>query len=326
MKAMVYTRLSGLDALQIREVPKPEPNDNQVVVAVKAASFNITDYQRFTGLEKEFSLSKKIMAWFMRFKGQPIGSEIAGQVVEVGKNISHIRQGDAVFGKTPAFFSKGGFAQYALLNKEGVCLKPSSLTFEEASALPSSFEAAWGGINKAKIKAGQRVLIYGASGGVGLYVLQLAKSKGAKVTSVCSTRNLELARKMGSDTIIDYKKEDFTQIKQQYDRIIAVNGCYSLKTYRKLLTDNGIFVALGNAKQLCQAAIASLFLRNVKFFSYFLTPPKDYLAVAKDLAEANRLKPHIDKVYSVSDTKSAISYIITQHTQGKVVVKMDFKE
>lgn len=324
MKAMVYTKNAGLDALQIKEIKKPIPKDNQVLIAVKAGALSITDYERFKTLSDKISLSMKITSTLMGFVGSPIGAEISGVVMEVGKNITHVKKGDFVFGKSAGFFPKGGFAEYALLDKERVYQKPENLSFEQASAISISFETALGAVRKANIKKGENVMIYGASGGVGLYAVQLAKIMGASVTGVCSTRNIELAKTMGCDKIIDYKKEDFTKCGMKFDAIIGINGCNPMKTYKNLLVSDGIFVGVGNAKQGVKAMLTSFISKNFTYLAGVASLQKGYLAYAKELAEAGKLKPHIDKIYSVRDTREAIKYIVTSHTQGKVVLTMDF--
>lgn len=324
MKAMIYTKTGGLDSLQIKEMPKPVPKDNQVLIAVKASALSITDYERFKTLNNKIPFSMKMTAHLMGFIGAPIGAEISGVVVEVGKNISHVKVGDNVYGKTAGIFPKGGFAEYALMDKERVFLKPQNLTFEQASAISISFETALGALRKGKVKNGQQVMIYGASGGVGLYAVQLAKVMGAIVTGVCSTRNLELAKKMGCDYVIDYKNEDFTKVGKKFDVIIGVNGCNSMKKYKQLLTANGIFVGVGDVKQATKALALSIISKNFSYFAGPMMPQKDYLSYAKELAESGKLIPHIDKVYSVKDSQEAIRYIVTSHAQGKVVVSMDF--
>ena len=211
------------------------------------------------------------------------------------------------------------------MDKDRVFVKPQNLSFEQASAIPISFETALGALRKGTVKAGQQVMIYGSSGGVGLYAVQLAKIMGATVTGVCSTRNLELAKQMGCDYVIDYKKEDFTKVRTKFDVIIGVNGCNSMKDYKQILKPNGIFIGVGNVKQVTKALFRSFTSRNFSYFAGPMMPQKDYLSYAKELAETGKLIPYIDKIYSVKDTKEAIRYIITSHAQGKVVVSMDFE-
>lgn len=167
-------------------------------------------------------------------------------------------------------------------------------------------------------------MIYGASGGVGLYAVQLAKVMGASVTGVCSTRNVALAKRMGCSEVIDYKKEDFAKVEKKFDAIIGINGCNSMKIYKKLLKPAGLFVGVGNAKQAARALFRSFISKNFTYFAGPMMPQKDYLAYAKQLAEAGKLTPHIDKIYSVANTKDAIRYMVESHAQGKVVVRMDF--
>lgn len=324
MKAMVYTQNGNLDVLKVMELPKPIPNDNQVLISVKAAALNIADIERFKSLDNHIPFSIKIMNAVMGFKGAPIGAEISGVVEEVGKNISGLKKGDKVFGKTAGFFPKGAFAEYALMDKDRVGIIPDNYTFEEAACVSISFETALAALRKANVKQGQQVMIYGSSGGVGLFAIQIAKAMGGIVTGVCSTRNVEIAKQYGCTAVIDYKKEDFTKITKKYDAIIGVNGCNSMATYNKLLKDKGIFVGVGNAKQAAKALFKSFVSSKFTYVAGIANIQKGYLQYAKELAEQEMLKPYIDKIYSISDTKEAIRYMVTSHAQGKIVVKMDF--
>ncbi|AMB93301.1 NAD(P)-dependent alcohol dehydrogenase [Aerococcus sanguinicola] len=324
MKAMIYTKTGDLDVLKIQDIPKPVPNDNQVLIEVKASALSITDYERFKTLTSNVPFSTKMTSFVMGFIGSPIGAEISGIVVETGKNITHVKVGDCVYGKTAGTFPKGGFAEYALMDKERVFQKPENLSFEQASAISISFETALGALRKGKVEAGKQVMIYGASGGVGLYAVQLAKAMEANVTGVCSTRNMELAKQMGCNDVIDYKKEDFTKVGKKFDAIIGINGCNPMKVYKQLLKPNGIFVGVGDLKQATKALLHSFVSKNFSYFALPMNPQKDYLPYAKELSETGKLIPYIDKVYSVKDTKEAIRYIITSHAQGKIVVTMDF--
>lgn len=321
---MIYTKAGDLDVLKVKDISMPVPKDNQVLILVKASALSITDYERFKLKNSKVPFSMRIASRFMGFYGAPIGAEVSGIVVETGKNITHVKKGDFVYGKTAGAFPKGGFAEYALMDKDRVYQKPENLNFEQASAISISFETALGAVRKANIKTGQNVMVYGASGGVGLYVVQLAKALGANVTGVCSTRNIEVAKVAGCDTVIDYKKEDFTKTDKKYHSIIGVNGCNSMKIYKKLLMTDGIFVGIGDMKQAFKALFASLISKNFSYLVGATTMQKDYLAYAKELAEDGKLIPYIDNVYSVNETQEAIQYILTKHAQGKVVVTMDF--
>lgn len=324
MKGMVYTKTGGLDVLKIQEIKKPIPKDNQVLIKVKCCSLNIIDYERFKNLYGKVPLFPRLVNFIQGSVGKPLGADISGIVEEVGKNIKHVRNGDAVFGKTCGIFPAGGWAEYALVNESQVYSMPSTLSFEEASAIPTSFETALGGIRKANVQAGQQIMIYGASGGVGLFAVQIAKVYGALVTGVCSTRNLDIARQAGCDYVVDYKKEDFRSIGKTFDAIIGINGCNPIKEYKKLLNKNGIFVGIGNGKQAMKALFLSPFSKKITTYAVPIAPQKDYLAYAKEIAEKGALKPYIDNTYCIKDIKDAIHYVVTEHTHGKVAIVMDF--
>ena len=324
MKAIIYTKTGGLDVVKQETIQMPIPNDNQVLVEVKACALNIGDYQRFETKNGKIPLSTHITNKLMGYVGKPLGAEVSGVVIKTGKNVTHVKVGDAVFGKTAGTAPVGGVAEYALMDGDRVCLKPNNFSFEEASSVSISFDTALGAIRKADITSGQEVMIYGASGGVGLFAVQLAKVAGAKVTGVCSTRNMELAKFAGCDRIINYKKEDFTKIDIKYDAIIGINGCNAMKKYKSILKENGVFVGVGNVNQAMKAFMASFTSRNFTYYAGAFTKQKDYLQYAKQIAEAGKLHTYIDKVYSVNETTKALQYLLSTHASGKVVIKIDF--
>ena len=325
MKALFYTKSGGLDVLKVKEIKKPTPSGNQYLITVKAVALNISDYERFKSLSDKVSISTRLTNIIMKYKGKPLGAEVSGVVVATGKNISYIKVGDYVFGKTTGIAPAGGLAEYALLDQGQVEIKPKNYSFEQAAAVSISFETALGAIRraKAKIQKNQQVMIYGSSGGVGLYAVQLAKINGATVTGVCSTRNINLATKAGCDNVIDYQANDFTRAKIKFDAIVGVNGCNSMKRYKKLLQPDGIFVGVGNVKQGFIAMLASLTSKNFTYYVGPMMPQKNYLHYAKQLAESGQLTPYIDKIYDFKDSKESIRYLLTKHAQGKVVIKMN---
>lgn len=325
MKAIIYTKTGGLDVIKQEEIETPKPNDNQVLIEVKACSLNVSDYQRFETKKGKVPFFTKFTNKLMGYVGKPFGAEISGVVVEVGKNVTHVKQGDYVFGKTAGLSPVGGLAEYALMDKDRVYRKPENLSFEEASTISISFETALGAVRKAKIKPNQKVMVYGASGGVGLFAVQLAKAEGANVTGVCSTRNAEIAKAAGCDEVIDYKRQDFTQTDTKYDVILGINGCNPMKKYKAVLADNGIFVGVGNASQAMKALKASFVSRKFTYYAGAFTKQSDYLEYAYKLAEEGKLHTFIDKVYPVEETVNAINYLLTNHAQGKVVIKTEFK-
>ena len=324
MKAVIYTKTGGLEVVKQQSVQMPLPNDNQVLVEVKACALNIGDYQRFQTKNGKIPVSTYITNKMMRYVGKPLGAEIAGIVTKTGKNVTHVKAGDAVFGKTAGTAPVGGIAEYAVMDADRVCLKPDNFSFEEASTVSISFDTALGAVRKTDIKPGQKVMVYGASGGVGLYAVQLAKVAGAVVTGVCSTRNTELAKSAGCDKVIDYKKEDFTKTDIKYDAIIGANGCNPMKKYKSIMTESGIFVGVGDINQAMKALMASFTSHNFTYYAGAFTKQLDYLQYAKELAESGKLHTYIDKVYSVNETVDAIQYLLTHHAHGKVVIKTDF--
>ena len=324
MKAVVYTKTGGLNVVKQQSVPTPHPRDNQVLIEVKACALNISDYQRFQTKNGKIPVSTHITNKLMGYVGKPLGAEIAGIVTKTGRNVTHVKAGDAVFGKTAGTAPVGGLAEYAVMDADRVCLKPDNFSFEEAAAISISFDTALGAVRKASITNGQNVMIYGASGGVGLYAVQLAKTEGAIVTGVCSTRNIELAKSAGCNRVIDYKKEDFTKTDIKYDAIIGVNGCNPMKKYKSIMNENAIFVGVGEVNQAMKALAASFTSRNFTYYAGAFTRQPDYLQYAKELAEAGKLQVYIDKVYSSSETTEALQYLLSRHASGKVVIKVDF--
>ena len=324
MKAMIYTKTGNLEVIKQQSVKMPLPNDDQVLVEVKACALNISDYQRFQTKNGKIPVSTYITNKLMGYVGKPLGAEISGIVVKTGENVTHVKKGDAVFGKTAGNSPVGGIAEYAIMDADRVCLKPDNYSFEEASAVSISFETALGAVRKANIKSGQKVMVYGASGGVGLFAVQLAKVVGAEVTGVCSTRNVELAKTAGCDKVIDYKKQDFTQSNIKYDVILGINGCNPMEKYKSMMKENGIFVGVGDVNQAMKALVASFTSHNFTYYAGAFTKQEDYLQYAKELVEAKKLQVYIDKVYSANQTVDAIQYLLTSHASGKVVVKIDF--
>lgn len=328
MKGIVYTKVGSSDVLKIMGMKKPTPKANQVLVKVKASSISNMEYMRF-GENGKTPFFSRIINIGINATGKALGADVAGVVEAVGKNVTSVKKGDEVFGMTSGFI--GGWAEYALLDEKTLYQKPIPLTFEEASAMPTGCITALGAVRAAKIKKGQEILVYGASGGVGHYVVQIAKAFGATVTGVCSTRNLEVVRSVGADYVIDYKKEDFTQKGKTYDAIIAVNGYNPLKTYNKLLNKGGRFIIVGGMKQAMLGSLGSPFYsifsgKRFKSVAFPFMPAKKSLAELKALADEGKIKPHIDNVYPATDVGDALGYVIETHPQGKVVISMDFDE
>lgn len=328
MKGIVYTEMGEPEVLKVREVEKPIPADNQILVKVKASSVNATDYAPFESAVKNgkvttlFKVKEKIKD---KKVGKVLGGEISGIVEDVGKNVSGFKIGDEVYGVTPGLV--GAWAEYVCMNEAETNLKPTNLSFEEAATVPMAGTTALAAISKANVKKGNHVLVYGASGGVGQYVVQILKAYGAEVTGVCSTRNLELVLEMGADHVVDYKKEDIFASENKYDRIIAVNGYNFITKYKKLLTENGIYVAVGGALQGLQGGLFGPFVgigsnKKFTFSTYFTEIKNGSLIKLKEIIEAGKVVPYIDEVCKLEDTAKAIRNIIERHPQGKVTIRI----
>jgi NADPH:quinone reductase-like Zn-dependent oxidoreductase len=324
MKAIVYTKYGPPEVLQLREIAKPVPRDNQVLVKVEAASVNALDWRRFA--------SQSILGHFMdgvilKVINRVLGADIAGWVEAVGATVTQFQPGDEVFGVSAG--SMGGFAEYACAGENNLALKPSALSFEAAATVPVAALTALQGLrDKGQIQPGQKVLINGASGGVGTFTVQIAKAFGAIVTAVCSTGNRELVRSIGADQVIDYTKEDFTRSGQRYDLIIAVNGYHPILDYRRALSPGGIYVAVGGAiTQVLQAMLLGSLISRVGskkmgFMGIAKTNQKD-LVFLKELLEAGKVLPVIDRRYPLSAAAEAIRYLAEGHARGKVVFTVE---
>ena len=317
MKAVVYTEYGPPDVLQIEEVEKPTPNENQVLIKVHAASVNAGDYRV---MRANPFLVRLMTGGLLKPKNTRLGSDVAGRVEAVGENVKQFRPGDEVFG-----CRNGAFAEYVCAREGALALKPANSSFEEAAAVPVAALTALQGIRYAGgIRPGQKVLIQGASGGVGTFAVQLAKSFGAEVTAVCSTRNLDQARSLGADHVIDYTKEDFTQSGQQYDLILAANGYHPLSAYKSALTPKGVYVMAGGSKaQIFQAMLMGSWMSETggrKMGGVSAKRNQKDLAFLKELVEAGKVVPVIDRRYPLSEVPEAIRYLEEGHAQGKVVI------
>lgn len=322
MKAILYETFGPLESLQLKEVARPVPKNQQVLVKVHATSINALEWRRFT---MPAFMARLMTGGWLKPKDTAIGTDVAGVVEAIGENVTCFKPGDEVFG-----FAHGSFAEYVLAREAFLALKPRNRSFEEAAAVPIAALTALQAIRRAGgIQEGQQVLIQGASGGIGIYLIQMAKSLGAEVTAVCSTRNLDLAHSLSADHVIDYIKEDFTQNGKQYDLIFAVNGYRSLWAYRRALKPQGICIYVGgDLSQLLQAILLG------KFFSQKGGKTLMNMGVAKinreDLAQiSNLLKdgkiaPVIDHCYSLHETVEAMQYVINAHARGKIIIKVKY--
>ncbi len=326
MRAIVYARYGPPDVLQLKEVEKPIPKDDEVLVEVHAASVNAADWHLLTA---DVFLVRLMGRGLLRPRNKILGADIAGRVEAVGRNAKQFKPGDEVFGDI--FQSGGGgFAEYACACEDALALKPASLTFEEAAAVPLAAVTALQGLReKGKIQPGQKVLINGASGGVGMFAVQIAKSFGTEVTAVCSTRNLDMLRSIGADHVIDYTKEDFTKSRQRYDLILAANGYHPILDYRRALSPKGIYVMSGGSgAQMFQALLLGPWISMIgskKMGALSAKAnPKD-LAFVKQLLEAGKVKPVIDRRYPLSEVPDALRYLGEGHARGKVVITMEHR-
>ncbi len=321
MKAIVRSRYGPPDVLQLREIPTPLPADNEVLIKICAAAVNPLDLFQLRGAPLLRSLpglrSPKIRV---------LGCDIAGRVEAVGKDVRQFKPGDAVFGVTG--FSGGGFAEYACSLEERLAPMPANCSFEEAAALPVAAITALQGLrDKGRIQHGQKVLVEGASGGVGTFALQIAKSFGAEVTAVCSTRNLERARALGADHVIDYTREDFTKSGQRYDLILGANAHHSIFACRRALSQNGTYVVVGGGiPQIFQGILLAGLLSRLgsKKSCFFIAKiiQKD-LVFLKDLMESGKIVSVIDRRFPLSETAEALRCLEQRHAQGKIIVTVE---
>jgi len=316
VKAAIYTRYGPPDVVQVTDVEKPVPKDNEVLIKVRAASVNPLDWHFMRGTPYFVRLG----AGLRRPKVTRLGVDLAGQVEAVGGNVTQCKPGDEVFGAC-----RGAFAGYVCAVEDKLALKPANLSFEEAAAVPVAGLSALQGLrDKGRIQRGHKVLVDGASGGVGTFAVQIAKSFGAEVTAVCSTRNVETARSIGADHVIDYTREDFTQSGQRYNLIMAANAYHSIFDYRRALSQDGTYVMVGGGGvQALQALSLGPLLsligsRKMRFVSAKIN--KKDLVFLKDLLEAGKVAPVIDKRYALSGVAEALRYLEEGHAQGKVVI------
>jgi len=322
MKAIVYRCYGSSDVLKFEDIEKPMPADNEVLVKVVAASVNPLDWHFMRG-----------SPYFMRLMsglGSPnntgMGVDFAGTVEAVGRDVTRFKPGDAVFGG-----GSGAFAEYVKVREDrAVVMKPGNVTFEQAAAAPIAAITALQALrDKGKIQPGQKVLINGASGGVGTFAVQIAKSFGADVTGVCSTRNVEMVLSIGADHVVDYTKEDYTESGEQYDLIIDMVSNHSLSANRKALEPNGSLVIIGGGKGNwlgpmmgpIKAAMLSPFV-DQEFGMLLATMRRDDLATLGELMQAGKVTPVIDRRYRLSEVPAAIRYSEEGHARGKIIIDL----
>ncbi len=323
MKAIVYTKYGSPEVLQLKEVDKPTPSEDEVLVKVHATSINAVDWHLLTA---DIFLVRLNMG-LLKPKNTILGADIAGQVEAVGRNVKQFKPGDAVFGDVFGG-NYGGFAEYVSAPESVLALKPANLSFEEAAAVPLAARTALQGLRDlGHIQPGQKVLINGASGGVGTFAVQVAKYFGAEVTAVCSTGNLEMARTLGANHVIDYTKEDFTKNGQQYELILAVNGYHPISDYKRALSPRGIYVMSGGSlAQLFQVMLQGPRMSKKdgqQLGNLTLKQnPKD-LPLLKELLETGKVVPVIDRRYSLGEVPDALRYFGEGHSKGKIVITVE---
>jgi NADPH:quinone reductase-like Zn-dependent oxidoreductase len=322
MKAIVYHEYGSPDVLKCEETDKPTIGDDEVLIRVRAASVNPLDWHLMRG--EPYII--RAMSGLRKPKPTRPGVDLAGQVEAAGRNVTQFQPGDEVYGA-----STGAFAEYVCAGENKLVLKPANLTFQQAAAVPVAAISALQGLrDKGRIQPGQKVLINGAAGGVGTFAVQIAKSFGVHVTGVCSTRNVDLVRSIGADHVIDYTQEDFTQSGQRYDLVYDCVGNHSLSAFRRVMTSRGNYVMVGGPAgrwigpmdRALKALLLSLFVsQNLSMF--LASTNKEDLIVLKELIEAKKVTPVIDRCYTLSEVPEAVRYSEEGHARGKVVITLE---
>jgi NADPH:quinone reductase-like Zn-dependent oxidoreductase len=319
MKAIVYYDYGSPDVLRFEEIPKPTPGDGEVLLKVRAASVNPLDWRLMRG--------KPYLVRMIGGLSRPLrpGRDVAGEVEAVGKNVTQFKSGDEVFG-----VGRGTFAEFACAPESGLVVKPASVTFEQAASVPIAGLTALQGLrDKGRIQRGQTVLINGAAGGVGTFAVQFARSFGAEVTGVCSTRNVDMVRSIGADRVVDYTREDFTRSGQRYDLLLECVGNQSLAAARSVLTPNGICVIAGAPKEFgvilargLKAMVVSR-LGGQRFALFVSKMSKPDLTTIGEFIATGKVTPVIERCYRLSEVPEAIRYSEEGHARGKLVVTLD---
>ena len=321
MKAIVYRRYGSPDVLEYEDIVQPAPKDDEVLIRVRAASVNPADRYFIRG---EPYVVRFIMG-LSKSKVKRPGVDVSGLVEATGRNVTGFRPGDEVFGSC-----RGSFAEYVCAPESALVTKPGKVTFEQAASVPVAAYTALQALRKGHIRAGQKVLINGSSGGVGTFAVQIAKSFGAHVTGVCSTGNVEMVRSIGADHVIDYTREDFTRSGRLYDVILDNAGNHSLSACRRVLTPTGICVMVGGPyrgvipllARMTGAAASSLFSSR-KVVMVLARASKEDLAVLRDLMETGKVTPVIDRVYRLGEAAQAVRYLEQGHARGKIVITVE---
>lgn len=320
MKAITQYKYGSPDVLKLQEVDKPVVKDNDVLLRVQAASVNQADWHLLTGTPR----IARVAFGLFKPKQKIAGLDVAGQVEAVGANVTKFHVGDEVFGE-----NKGAYAEFICVPENRIALKPANLTPEQAAAVPVAAITALQGLrDKGQIQPGHKVLIIGASGGVGTFAVQIAKSFGAEVTGVCSPRNVEMVRSIGADEVIDYTQDDFTQSGQKYDLILDIAGNRSLSDCKRVLGPSGIYVSVGGPgssigflTRMAKMLLASLFGSQKMVPMLAKQTPED-LVVLRELLEAGKVTPVIDRRYGLSEVPEALRYQGEGHARGKSVINL----
>jgi NADPH:quinone reductase-like Zn-dependent oxidoreductase len=325
MKAIVYTKYGPADVLQIKKVEKPVPGDNEVLIKVHAASVNSWDWDLLRGKPYLF----RLLFGIFRPKHKILGADVAGVVEAVGKGVKKFKPGDEVFGDL-CECGWGGFAEFVCAHENSLAVKPESMTFEQAAAIPQAAVMALQGIRDyGKVQPGQKVLINGAGGGVGTFAVQMAKYFGAEVTGVDSRDKLDMLRSIGADQVIDYKEQDFTKNGQHYDLVIDVVANRPIFAYLRSLNPGGIFIMVGGSVASILQAIflgALISLVGSKKMGILVHNPNKDLADIKKLFESSKVIPVIDRRFPLIETAQALRYLGEGHVRGKVIITVEHEK
>ena len=320
MKAIINTTYGSPDVLRLVELETPTPAADEVLIRVHAAAVNAYDWH----LLRADPFLVRLTMGFFRPRNPMLGADVAEQIVGIGRDVTQFKPGDAVYGDLSAC-GNGGFAEYVAVPEKYVAPKPASLTFKQAAAVPMAAVTALQGLRDVgSVQPGHKVLINGASGGVGTFAVQIAKALGAEVTAVSSTSKIDLTQSLGADHVIDYAKEDFTRNGRQYDLILAVNGDRSLGDYERVLMPNGTYAMVGGSNsQIFQALLRGPIKSRSggkRFTTVSAKPNQADLEVMNDLIETGRVRPVVDRCYPLSETAEALRYVEAGHARGKVVI------
>lgn len=324
MKAIIYLKRRSPAVLKLEEIERPTPGDDEVLIRVRAASLNPID----SHLSKH-PLVRRILFAMGKSKINRPGRDVAGQIEAVGRKVTQFKPGDAVFG-----LCAGAFAEYACASEPALVMKPDNASFEQAASVPLAGLTALQALrDKGKLQPGQKVLINGAAGGVGTFAVQIARSFGAEVTGVCSTRNVEMVRSIGANHVIDYRREDFTKSGQHYDLIFDLVANHSFSACRRVLDPQGIYIGagmvgfggsmMGILARLITERVASRFVSQ-KSVSFMAKVSKEDLMILRELMETGKITPVIDRCYSLSEVPESIRYLEEKHARGKVVITLEY--